>query len=85
MLFVTLGLFNIIAALFVENTIENAKKDDDRRHEPRDDEYMRVARRLHGIVIKFFAQDGSGPIEVKINPWESVKGLLFSWGAAHEE
>eukprot|EP00972_Heterocapsa_arctica_P112109 16429944-Heterocapsa_arctica.AAC.1 len=50
---------------------------------------MRVARRLHGIVNKFFAQDGSSPSKAEINPWESVRGLLppllGSWGGAREE
>mmetsp|Transcript_51759 Transcript_51759/g.160531 ORF Transcript_51759/g.160531 Transcript_51759/m.160531 type:complete len:304 (+) Transcript_51759:3-914(+) len=52
-LFVTFGLFNLIMAVFVESTIENARHDDARRREARSDEHLRVARRLQEVIVLF--------------------------------
>eukprot|EP00413_Alexandrium_margalefii_P018542 CAMPEP_0204548782 /NCGR_PEP_ID=MMETSP0661-20131031/23840_1 /ASSEMBLY_ACC=CAM_ASM_000606 /TAXON_ID=109239 /ORGANISM="Alexandrium margalefi, Strain AMGDE01CS-322" /LENGTH=637 /DNA_ID=CAMNT_0051555707 /DNA_START=55 /DNA_END=1968 /DNA_ORIENTATION=- len=58
-LFVIFGLFNLIMAVFVENTIENAKHDDVRRREARSDEHLRVARRLQEVIVLFCTGQGT--------------------------
>lgn len=52
-MFVIFGLFNLIMAVFVENTIENARHDDARRREARTSESIRVARKLQEVIIMF--------------------------------
>lgn len=50
---VTFGLFNLIAAVFVETTMEAAKHDERRRQQLRRTEHLHVARRLQQFVVQF--------------------------------
>lgn len=52
-LFVMFGLFNLIMAIFVENTIDNAKRNDTRRRRARQDEHMCVAQKLQEVIAMF--------------------------------
>merc|ERR1719329_1779733 len=52
-LVVTFGLFNLIMAVFVENTVETAKLDDQKRQRLRMKENVQVARKLQKFVVKF--------------------------------
>jgi len=49
-LFVIFGIFNLVAAIFVENTIEFAKRDDEKRRAHRRAEKSRVARTLQQLL-----------------------------------
>lgn len=49
-LFVTFGLFNLVMAVFVENTIVSAKRADIKRQEAQWNEHLRVARKLQEVI-----------------------------------
>jgi len=52
-LFVTFGLFNLIMAIFVENTLEAAKYDEARRQQVRLQEYIHGAQQLNELIMEF--------------------------------
>eukprot|EP00928_Gymnodinium_smaydae_P035367 TRINITY_DN248_c0_g1_i2.p1 TRINITY_DN248_c0_g1~~TRINITY_DN248_c0_g1_i2.p1 ORF type:complete len:761 (-),score=153.61 TRINITY_DN248_c0_g1_i2:1491-3773(-) len=52
-LLVTFGLFNLIMAVFVENTMESAKMDEKKRQRLKRNEHVMVARKLQEVVHKF--------------------------------
>jgi len=62
-LFVIFGLFNLIMAVFVENTIENAKCDDARRREARSNEHVRIAKKLQEVIVMFCTSESDLPLE----------------------
>merc|ERR1711871_1651624 len=51
-LLITFGLFNLIMALFVENTLQNAKTYDQKVAAARHKERVRIARKLKDLVRK---------------------------------
>jgi len=55
-LFVTFGLFNLIMAIFVENTMTLAKLDERKRHKLRHLHEVYVARKLKKLVMKVCLQ-----------------------------
>lgn len=56
-LFVIFGLFNLIMAIFVQNTIDSAKVTDARRHEAQYTEHVRVALKLQELIITLCTGD----------------------------
>eukprot|EP00928_Gymnodinium_smaydae_P018146 TRINITY_DN16906_c0_g2_i1.p1 TRINITY_DN16906_c0_g2~~TRINITY_DN16906_c0_g2_i1.p1 ORF type:complete len:549 (-),score=92.45 TRINITY_DN16906_c0_g2_i1:110-1756(-) len=52
LLFVCFGLFNLIMANFVESTMENARFDEQRRHQLRRAEHIHVAQKLQKLMVK---------------------------------
>jgi len=66
-LFVTFGLFNLIMAIFVENTLEAAKYDEARRQQAKRQEYLQGARELKGLIMEFCQNvSGSGNAVLQI-------------------
>jgi len=51
--FVVFGIFNLIMALYIENTTEAAKINEKKRDKSRRQEHIRVAQMLKRLVIKF--------------------------------
>merc|ERR1712032_1147383 len=51
-LFVLCGVFNLIAAVFVENTLDAAKSDAEKRKELRYKEHIKTAQSLQALVLK---------------------------------
>jgi len=61
-LFVVFGVFNLIAAVFVENTLANAKYADDKRHQLKHSEDVKRAQALQNLVLRICtASDNSEP------------------------
>lgn len=52
-LFVTFGLFNLIMAIFVENTMESARFDERKRQQLRHMQAVQMAQQLQKLVLKF--------------------------------
>eukprot|EP00928_Gymnodinium_smaydae_P024663 TRINITY_DN19893_c0_g3_i1.p1 TRINITY_DN19893_c0_g3~~TRINITY_DN19893_c0_g3_i1.p1 ORF type:complete len:737 (-),score=90.19 TRINITY_DN19893_c0_g3_i1:36-1925(-) len=74
-LFVLFGIFNMIAAVFVENTIQNSTKNALKRQNMRRKEQLRLAHELHSFIRKICNIDApmtSSPL--KRAP--TVKGLI---------
>eukprot|EP00928_Gymnodinium_smaydae_P038176 TRINITY_DN26384_c0_g1_i1.p1 TRINITY_DN26384_c0_g1~~TRINITY_DN26384_c0_g1_i1.p1 ORF type:complete len:788 (+),score=156.51 TRINITY_DN26384_c0_g1_i1:38-2365(+) len=61
-LFVCFGLFNLIMAIFVESTLENARLDDQRRRAYRRAEHIRLAHNLQRLLLSF--SNGSADVHV---------------------
>mmetsp|Transcript_97693 Transcript_97693/g.226549 ORF Transcript_97693/g.226549 Transcript_97693/m.226549 type:complete len:814 (-) Transcript_97693:60-2501(-) len=74
-LFVIFGLFNLIMAVFVQNTIENAKLDDERRREARSTEHVRVARKLQEVILMFCAGESRPVSDHRLVP-DDEPGLV---------
>merc|ERR1711862_501781 len=53
-LLVSFGLFNLITAVFVENTLSSAKQDDIKRLNEQKAEKVRVARQLEKLAYKMY-------------------------------
>merc|ERR1719456_1374812 len=51
-IFVTFGIFNLILAIFVENTLEYARVSDQRRASRRHLEHVRQAKKLQQLLVK---------------------------------
>lgn len=60
MLFVIFGLFNLIMAIFVENTIDNAKRNEVRRRQAKHREHLRVAQKLQQLIILLCTGEAAG-------------------------
>lgn len=58
---VTFGLFNLILGVFVESTMESAKHDERKRRRLQGQEHLRVAKKLHRLVVRFCNKGGSAP------------------------
>jgi len=63
---VTFGLFNLIMAIFVENTLESAKASEQRRHELKRQEYIKTAHDFNNLIIEFIKCEGKGHGEVSM-------------------
>jgi len=51
-LFILFGIFNLIAAVFVENTLEYARYNAERRHQLRYKEHIQTAQQLQAVVLR---------------------------------
>lgn len=79
---VTFGLFNLIMAVFVENTMESAKLDERKRRQMKQKESVLVARKLQRLVLQFsHANRGS---DVTRNLSLASAGI-FNWFGARDE
>jgi len=76
-LFVTFGLFNLIMAIFFENTLEAAKYDEARRQQAKKNEYLRGARELKGLILEF-CQNFSGSSNAVLQIEEQVFNKIVS-------
>jgi len=78
LVFVIFGLFNLIMAVFVENTIENAKHDEERRREARTHEHIRVARKLQEVILMFCAGEQTPLADTRLETEHEPTGV-FGW------
>jgi len=74
-LFVLFGVFNLIMAVFVENTLEAAKTNQQRRHNLRYKEHVRLAQKLQQLVHKLCGGESEKEPGVASEP----KGLWNRW------
>lgn len=72
-LFVTFGLFNLIMAIFVENTMESAKYDERKRQQMRHLQAIHVAHKLQKLVLKFCKVSSASTISA--DAVESQRGI----------
>jgi len=70
--FVLFGLFNLIMAVFVENTLEYARTDQQKRQQLRHEEHVRMARQLQKIILMICTRRGEG--DLKLMEKEASKG-----------
>jgi len=66
-LFVIFGLFNLIMAIFVENTIEHGKHDNNLRRQQRHIEQVRMAQKLQTLIIRLCSYDPEDRFESEID------------------
>jgi len=60
-LFIIFGIFNLIAAVFVENTLEYARFDAERRHQLRHKEHIKTAQELQAVALKISCGSNTDP------------------------
>jgi hypothetical protein len=77
-LVVTFGLFNLIMAIFVENTLEYARQNDEKRRQLRQAEDVNLARTLQTLVMRICTADTDVPWMSSFS--SSRKGLLAYFG-----
>jgi len=58
--FVLFGVFNLVMAIFVENTLETARQSQQKRQAARTKEHVRVAQELREIVLRICTRDRKG-------------------------
>jgi len=75
---VTLGLFNLIMAIFVENTLALAKLDEKRRKDNVAYEKMRVAKMMHKLVSRIIQRASESKRQTTLDMINSV-GLRGHW------
>lgn len=61
---VSFGLFNLVAAIFVENTIQSAKVNDSKIANARHKEDVRVAKKLKQLVTRFTKKAPADPEDI---------------------
>jgi len=57
-LMVSFGLFNIIMAIFVENTLDSARTNESRRLQLKHHEYVKAAHQLNSVILEFVGCEG---------------------------
>merc|ERR1712045_510001 len=75
-LFVMFGLFNLIMAIFVENTIENGKHDITLRKHQRQAEQLRVAWKLQALIMRLCSPLEKQPSEIDEAPFKTARKNL---------
>jgi len=92
-IFVTFGIFNLILAIFVENTLQYARVSDQKRASKRHADHLNQAKKLFKLLTKLCSvMESSGSIT--FDERSSQKGLVrhvskwmkcFGYGGADEE
>jgi len=80
---VIFGIFNLIAAIFVENTLENSKLDEDRRQHLRSHKYNLCAMKLQKLMTRicYSELDTDGNLKPKKPVIPPAGGILTSFYA----
>lgn len=84
-LFVSFGVFNLIMAIFVENTLEYARTSDEKRQQLKYGEHIRAAQTMQQLVMKFCgprtpSQRATSSRSRSVSPDENgLRGFLRSY------
>jgi len=54
---ITVGLYNLIAAILVEHTLESAKKHEQQRYQIKGDDFARGARELRDVILSLYSEE----------------------------
>jgi len=74
-LFVFFGVFNLIAAVFVENTLEHAKYNDQKQRQMKYSEHVQVAQSLQNLVMEICISSGAAKAKQQAHN-ENSQGLM---------